>query len=157
MSSTNTTQASVLMIPFFHLTRGDYLLFKAWRPTSGGALAGACIGVFLFAIFERWVHAISPVLIHHLVQRYRSTFFCCKSSPASYCTFRKSRSYAKPSKDRTPSPQRSSKSSDSISINEKRRLPPRMTPPFIAAVDIPRGMIYAFQRLLGFALMLAIM
>lgn len=33
----------------------------------------------------------------------------------------------------------------------------RTIPPFILTHDVPRGMIYAFQALLGYALMLAVM
>lgn len=73
MNMTNDTQAGMMMmmIPFLHFTGGDHLLFEAWLPTSGGAIGGACVGIFFFAILERAVHAVSPVLIQYLVQRYR--------------------------------------------------------------------------------------
>ncbi|EKM83406.1 hypothetical protein AGABI1DRAFT_50473 [Agaricus bisporus var. burnettii JB137-S8] len=136
-NSTYFVHDGLTMIPFFHFTAGDRLLFDAWQPTTGGAIAGACIGAFFFAVFERWVHAVSPAVIHYLVQR-------------------RSRSVIKPSRDHTSSPQPSYEGSD-VSIKEKRHLPPRTSPPFIVGIDVPRGMIYAFQRLLGFILMLAIM
>jgi hypothetical protein len=70
MTMTNDTQAGMMMIPFLHFPGGDHLLFEAWQPTSGGAIGGACVGIFFFAILERGMQAISPVLIHYLVQRY---------------------------------------------------------------------------------------
>lgn len=33
----------------------------------------------------------------------------------------------------------------------------RLSPPFIASHDVPRGIAFAFQALLGYALMLAVM
>jgi len=66
---TNNGATTVMMTPFFHFVSGDYLLFQAWKPTSGGATAGACIGLFFFALFDRWVNAISPVIEFHLRRR----------------------------------------------------------------------------------------
>lgn len=153
-NSTYFVHDGLTMIPFFHFTGGDRLLFDAWQPTTGGAIAGACIGAFFFAVFERWVHAVSPAVIHYLVQRYRPAIIYRKSSVTS--AYRRSRSVIKPSRDHTSSPQPSYEGSD-VSIKEKRHLPRRTSPPFIVGVDVPRGMIYAFQRLLGFILMLAVM
>jgi hypothetical protein len=65
----------VMMTPFLHVIGGDYLLFQMWKPTSGGAIAGACVGLFFFALFERWVNSISPVVLDHLKQRS----FCKKT------------------------------------------------------------------------------
>ncbi|KAF9451780.1 hypothetical protein P691DRAFT_806879 [Macrolepiota fuliginosa MF-IS2] len=43
------------------------------------------------------------------------------------------------------------------STKKQRPLPLRTIPPFIARIDIPRGILYGFKRLLGFILMLAVM
>lgn len=59
-----------MIIPYFHFAGGDHLLFKAWQPTSAGAIVGACLGVFFLAIFERLVYAFSHVLVHYLMRRY---------------------------------------------------------------------------------------
>ena len=80
----------VMMTPFFHFVGGDYLLFQAWKPTSGGATAGACIGLFFFALFDRWVNAVSPVIQLHLRRRFfgsQSNSFlpCLRWGPAELC------------------------------------------------------------------------
>lgn len=62
MDSTNSSMEDVAMVPFLHFNGGDYLLFKAWKPTSPGAIAGACIGLLILALFERWVSATRSVL-----------------------------------------------------------------------------------------------
>ncbi|EIW66063.1 hypothetical protein TREMEDRAFT_70320 [Tremella mesenterica DSM 1558] len=43
---------------WFHGTIGtDMLWFASWMPTSGGATAGVCIGLFLLGVFERYLMA----------------------------------------------------------------------------------------------------
>lgn len=73
LSATGSTASNgtiaVMMTPFFHVIGGDYLLFRAWKPTSRGAIAGSCVGLFLFSLFERWIGAISPVIVDHLKSR----------------------------------------------------------------------------------------
>ncbi|KXN84783.1 Protein P80, partial [Leucoagaricus sp. SymC.cos] len=147
MDSSNTTSSDgsmmVMMTPFFHFIGGDYLLFKAWKPSSGGVIAGTCIGLLFFAIFERWANAISPVLEDHLRQR----------------ALRKMPTSSIPGDMTTISRRTSSDTAETPPVAKKpnSRLPKRSIPPFIPSVDIPRGICYAFQRLLGFALMLAVM
>ncbi len=46
------------MIPYFHFTPGDVLLFLGWVPKSNGAMLGTCIGLFLLGILTRWFAAI---------------------------------------------------------------------------------------------------
>lgn len=55
--------------PYLHFTPGDYLYFKNWQPTSAGAMAGACIGLVVLALFERWLAATRGVLDLHWRQR----------------------------------------------------------------------------------------
>lgn len=45
------------MTPWLHFGNTDYLLFEAWRPSSHGTIAGACIGLFAFCIFDRCLAA----------------------------------------------------------------------------------------------------
>ena len=61
MSSSNSTVMDT-MVPYLHFAGGDNLLFEAWQPSSKGALAGACIGLVFYAIFERWVNGMRGVL-----------------------------------------------------------------------------------------------
>ena len=42
-----------MMTPWLHFGDTDYLIFQAWRPSSHGAIVGACIGLFMFCILER--------------------------------------------------------------------------------------------------------
>lgn len=69
-SSSSDGAMMTMMTPFLHMYGGDFLFFKAWQPTSGGAIAGACVGLFLFAIFERWINALSGVFEARWKQRY---------------------------------------------------------------------------------------
>ncbi|WWC72993.1 uncharacterized protein I206_106957 [Kwoniella pini CBS 10737] len=56
MSSTGS--GSMTMKMYFHGSIGtDMLWFASWMPTSAGATVGVCIGLFLFAIFERYLVA----------------------------------------------------------------------------------------------------
>ncbi|TBU64853.1 Ctr copper transporter [Dichomitus squalens] len=136
------------MIPWLHFTSGDKLLFEAWQPSSKGAIAGACIGLLLFAIFERWVNGMRGVL----EARWKKQ--CCHSSDPSF---------------QNPSNSPDSKSAvldgvEEVEVNplatKAARRPQRssrMIPPFIPSHDVPRGALFAFQALLFYVLMLAVM
>lgn len=50
------------MIPWLHFAGGDNLFFESWRPTSPGAIAGACIGLFILAIIDRWMAAVRRLM-----------------------------------------------------------------------------------------------
>jgi len=50
------------MKPWLHFTMGDNLFFASWVPLSRGAVVGACIGLFLLAIIERWIAAMRAVM-----------------------------------------------------------------------------------------------
>ncbi len=50
------------MTPYLHFTIGDALFFKDWNPSSAGAIAGACIGLVLLALLERWLAATRGAL-----------------------------------------------------------------------------------------------
>lgn len=57
------------MVPWLHFTGGDNLLFEPWRPTSHGAIAGACVALIALSIFERWINAVRAVLEGHWMRR----------------------------------------------------------------------------------------
>jgi solute carrier family 31 (copper transporter), member 1 len=46
------------MVPWLHFTPGDVLLFQDWAPTTPGAVFGACVGLFMLAIIDRWLAAL---------------------------------------------------------------------------------------------------
>ncbi|BEI84846.1 hypothetical protein CcaverHIS002_0502470 [Cutaneotrichosporon cavernicola] len=37
---------------------GDLLWFASWQPSTAGATVGVCIGLFLMAILDRYIHAL---------------------------------------------------------------------------------------------------
>jgi copper transporter 1 len=50
------------MLGYLHFAPlGDILWFPGWVPTRAGPMAGACVGLFLLAIFERWLAACRAV------------------------------------------------------------------------------------------------
>ena len=53
------------MKPYLHFTPGDILWFMGWVPQSTGAMVGACIGLFLFAILDRWIAATRSLMESH--------------------------------------------------------------------------------------------
>ena len=63
-----------MMVPWLHFTRGDNLYFASWHPTSPGAITGACIGLVLLALFERWLAATRGILEAHWRRRYVFSF-----------------------------------------------------------------------------------
>lgn len=54
---------------YLHFATGDYLYLKTWQPTSAGAIAGACIGLVVLALFERWLTATRATLDLHWHKR----------------------------------------------------------------------------------------
>lgn len=62
----------MMMTPYLHFTTdyGDPLWFAAWAPVSSGAIAGACIGLVMLAMFERLLNGIQGVLEQEWVVRY---------------------------------------------------------------------------------------
>ena len=58
------------MIMYFHFTLGDNLWFLGWAPRSTGAMVGACIGLLILAITERWLVAMWGVMEGHWRMRY---------------------------------------------------------------------------------------
>ncbi|EFI28582.1 copper transporter [Coprinopsis cinerea okayama7 len=144
-----------MMIPYFHFTTGDHLFFKEWVPSSPGAIAGACIGLFLLAIIERWLTAIRAVFEHHWQQR--ALLLSSRYSEGTSSLSSSSRTDGK-----------SLDESGSVKMREEggptTQIPPvlprlrlRTIPPFVASHDIPRGILHAFQAALGYLLMLAVM
>ncbi|KAJ7722394.1 CTR copper uptake transporter [Mycena metata] len=59
------TLATGMMMPMLHFTRGDTIWFMGWVPQSAGAMAGACIGLFLLALIDRWLAAVRAIMEVH--------------------------------------------------------------------------------------------
>lgn len=57
------------MLPYLHFTPGDNLWFLGWVPQTAGAMVGACIGLFLLALVDRWIAACRAVMDVHWSKR----------------------------------------------------------------------------------------
>ncbi|KAI6145642.1 CTR copper uptake transporter [Pisolithus tinctorius] len=115
------------MLPYLHFTLGDTLWFLGWVPQSSGAMLGACIGLFLLALLERWLAACKSIMELHW-NKSASRMLVDKQNAS-------------------PVPHR----------NSADRVFRRLAPPFVAAYDLPRGVIYAAQALLNYLFMLTVM
>ncbi|KAH7882638.1 Ctr copper transporter family-domain-containing protein [Phlebopus sp. FC_14] len=131
------------MLPYLHFTPGDTLWFLGWVPHTKGAMVGACIGIFLFAILERWISACRSLMELHWSTRYPSAQLI--STRILIQLKRENITIA--DKLHTSSTQRLS------GIHKFRRL----APPFIPAHDITRGVVFAAHALLGYLFMLTVM
>ncbi|KAL1667694.1 Ctr copper transporter family-domain-containing protein [Schizophyllum commune] len=137
--SSSTMDMEIQMLPYLHFQGGDFLLFKAWVPRSSGAIAGACIGLVVFAILERLVTAWRSrledswaALTHHLLNHIAS------SSEISTDEDEKGK-MPETTTTTTPAPS------------------PQLIPPFILSHDLSRGAMFALQALMSYVLMLAVM
>lgn len=57
-TSTNNAMTTMMMTPWLHFGGGDYFIFETWQPRSNGAIAGACIAIVAFCIFDRWIASL---------------------------------------------------------------------------------------------------
>lgn len=125
--------ASGNMVPWLHFTPGDVLWFQGWVLKSPGAMFGACLGLFLLAIVERWIAAMRSLA--EAYWRKRAQIIARRELVAA------AEDSEKPLKSSTPS----------------RIIGSRTALPFIPAHDIPRGLLHMGQAAFGFAFMLAVM
>jgi copper transporter 1 len=159
------------MVPWFHFTGGDHLFIESWRPTSPGAITGACIGLVLLALFDRWFAATRAVLESHWRHRCVLTLLILpKTTNHSRGLALSSRPPFRSGKvSPIPSIETLEKSLDmkrDIKEEPRQMVPPlpnrqanytRTIPPFIPAHDLPRGIVHGAQALIGYLLMLAVM
>jgi hypothetical protein len=69
------------MLPYLHFTPGDNLWFIGWVPKSKGAMVGACIGLFLLALTERWIAACRAAMEVHWAKRSLSKLISMRPAP----------------------------------------------------------------------------
>ncbi|KAI0277560.1 Ctr copper transporter family-domain-containing protein [Russula aff. rugulosa BPL654] len=130
------------MIMYLHFKIGDNLWFYGWAPGTAGAMAGACIGLFMLAMAERWLVAMRGVMEEHWSMRAQIALSnkLNKTSTVAAST---------PSEERT---------NPSLSDAAQSRLwHHAQTPPFIFAHDIPRGILQIVIASINFLLMLTVM
>ena len=58
------------MLMYLHFKIGDNLWILGWAPSNGGAMAGACIALFMLAIAERWLVAMRGLMEDHWCTRF---------------------------------------------------------------------------------------
>ncbi|KDQ30566.1 hypothetical protein PLEOSDRAFT_1088433 [Pleurotus ostreatus PC15] len=146
-SSSSMSHGSGMMIPWLHFAGGDNLFFESWRPTSPGAIAGACIGLFILAIIDRWMAAVRRLM--EAYWRRRALLVTAERTQAPLLAG-DAKDDAFASVEAAPAPQELSSRSRHLRVR-------RTIAPFIAMHDLPRGALFAIQSLLMYTLMLAVM
>ncbi|KAF9014940.1 copper transporter [Cyathus striatus] len=136
-----------MMIPYFHFTGGDNLLFSAWKPSSPGVIGGACVGVFFLAILDRFLAAVRTICEVRWHQRRETSF--TYSSPAADANL-------EVLKTGIIKESRAAESTSPLDNTRQTRIQ-RSILPFISAHDIPRGVLHSVQALFGYVLMLVVM
>jgi len=133
MSGMGMTGQQGQMTAYLHFSPlSDTLWFQYWVPSSPGALFGACIGLFLLAIFERWIAAGRAIAEQSWHRRY-GHFCFLRSAVHNFLT-------ASPAESKSPA-----KTQNAL----LKRVFPRMSiPPFIPSHDISRGILQFIQTLL---------
>ncbi|CAE6488774.1 unnamed protein product [Rhizoctonia solani] len=130
----------MMMTPYFHwMANADALYFKSWVPRTPGALAGACIGLFFLAIFERFLGGAKG-----LIEAW------WRRQQASSAT----RALVTPDNASTHSHSKSVESGRDYLMGSN---PAPLIAPFEPMQDLVRGAMQAVQSLIGFFLMLSVM
>ncbi|KAG8812814.1 hypothetical protein FRC19_002876 [Serendipita sp. 401] len=148
-SSSSSTMT--MMVPYLHFTPGDTLLFEGWVPKKPGPIFGACIGLFLLAILDRWLAALRRLMEFWWAERARVKL---------------TRKFVE-IKDQTPREEQkvgdisivsSSQPSGSQQSDEPLpRLSRERIPPFMFTHDLARGAFVVFQTAITYGLMLCVM
>ncbi|KAI9442854.1 CTR copper uptake transporter [Lactarius psammicola] len=126
------------MVMYLHFALGDDLWFLGWAPRTAGAMFGACIGLFMLAVAERWLSAMRAVMEGH----WRTRAQIVLSNNVNASSVVTSEECDKPS----------SKSSQPSHDTFRRRVPP-----FIPSHDVPRGIMQIVLASINFLFMLAVM
>jgi len=127
--------ASGKMLFYLHFTPGDTLWFQGWVPLSNGAMAGACIGLFMLALVERWLVAIRAMA--EVVWRKQAEIAYINAQNATLDSTSESHLFKPPTV------------ASVITL--------RSIPPFIPDNDIARGIMHAGQAALTLAFMMVAM
>ncbi|KAI0082231.1 hypothetical protein K474DRAFT_1671342 [Panus rudis PR-1116 ss-1] len=138
-----------MMTPWLHFVGGDYLLFKSWHPSSPGAIAGACIGLALLALLERWLSGVRAILDRRwkLSALAQMSMREAGNAASAHCVSAQDKDVDFGDDDVNNTARQPDASSRTRS---------RVYPPFILSHDVPRGIIHAIQALLAYVLMLVI-
>jgi len=169
--TTTTTMSSMGL--GFHITPFDQLWFEDWAPQTNGAFVGACLGLFVLALVERWVSAIRALC--ELRWRRRTDAVLTESRRAPVPDSRRSSVLLTPGDEKHAFSEASTSVEDfflsktsppapSATYRPVLRLFPtrlsaiaRNVPPFVWSNDLPRGLLQIIQAALAYVLMLAFM
>jgi hypothetical protein len=153
------------MLMYLHFTIGDNLWFLGWAPNTAGAMVGACIGLFMLAMAERWLVHVRGVMEEHWSMRSvlplcPHTFCCSVAQLFPSCTWLYSAQIALSNKlnsTTSASLEGHTKSSSGDSADPRPGGLRHNLPPFILAYDIPRGIFEVVIATINFVLMLTVM
>ena len=161
------------MIMYLHFTIGDNLWFLGWAPNTAGAMAGACIGIFMLATAERWLVAMRGVMEEHWATRFVPfPVFYSRFPPPSNVLLKHSGTHLYSAQialsnklNKTSAVANSTSSEERTNPSSSDVAQPRFgwmwhhaqSPPFILAHDIPRGVLQIVIASINFLLMLAVM
>jgi len=106
-------------------------------------MTGACIGLFMLAIFERWLAAMRGVMEEHWSTRAQIALSGKRDDTSALAT--------------STSPEERTDSSSPDDAQSRRGWPWHRVPPFIFYHDIPRGILQVATASINFLLMLAVM
>ncbi|KAJ3730926.1 CTR copper uptake transporter [Lentinula guzmanii] len=127
--------ASGNMLTYLHFTvGGDILWFQGWVPQGPGAMFGACVGLFLLALVDRWIAACRAMMEVHWAKRAQIAYA-----------------------NKLNANENADKKRAVPSLTPGNVFLMRRAPPFIPAHDIVRGILHAGQAALTFAFMLVVM
>lgn len=141
------------MLPYLHFTRGDILWLAGWVPTSVGAVVGACVGLFLLALCERWIAAMRAVMEVHWQLRCVDTACNCLIRD-----FNSSRSIVGPFRSRVALSNKHNSIPSSVAPKKKVRWALlKDCQLFVPAHDYTRGVLQIAQSAFSYLMMLAFM
>ncbi|KAJ8502465.1 hypothetical protein ONZ45_g11726 [Pleurotus djamor] len=148
-------KAMNMMVMYLHTQPGDTLWFLGWAPTSAGAMIGACLGLFLLAVFERLVATGKVVMAAHWATTGQGIALSKHARSHSLGQSRVQDRDGDVESQLLAGSHVHVQSPDhpvDVGLIDRRRIPP-----FALSRDLVRGLIHAVHATLGFALMLAVM
>jgi hypothetical protein len=149
------------VIMYLHFSIGDNLWFLGWAPRSAGAMAGACVGLFMLAIAERWLVAMRGLMEEHWSTRFVSHFCPNCFAQALLCSAQIALSNklncSTPVVATSASFEERTKPSSGGSVEPRLGWLRHHAPPLILAYDIPRGILQLVIASINFLLMLTVM
>ncbi|KIR28496.1 hypothetical protein I307_05928 [Cryptococcus deuterogattii 99/473] len=179
MSSTSSNMSMSMKMYFHGTIGGDMLWFASWMPSSAGATVGVCIGLFILAIFERYLIAFRRAC--DAAWRKGPSVLAVResqegSSAPSYTHSQQGQTQAQGqselgmacnpcAEERVAEIERYKEKAVETGVTHshlpkavRRSLDPgregRWSRPFRLAVDIPRGLLQALQTFIHYLLML---